>query len=343
MNIQIQTTTLAKQQELTINEFLASHPCNTIFQSPDFYNLYLSVKNYDAYYFLLYNDSEAIEGVLLAVTISEGNGLVSQMIKRCVIQGGPIVKDDNPVSLALLLKTLNKTLGKKTLIAQFRNYRFWDEKAIKVFSENGFDLHNHLNLIHKNTSPEETVRGMSSSRRRQIRKGLESGAIIKSATSIAEVKELYNLLYILYRERIRKPLPAWPFFEEFYNQLVLSGKGVILLVYFNNKVIGGIVSPVTPGKIMYELYICGLYKDYPHQFPNVLATWGALEWAAKNHIPTFDFMGLGKPEIPYGVRDFKLRFGGEQVNYGRFGRRNYHIMYKIAELGYNVLRGLRRV
>lgn len=342
MNIQIQTHSLSKQQELVINKFLASHPHNTIFQSPDFYNFYLSLKNYDPYYFLLYNDSEAIEGVLLAVTIYEGNGLVSQWIKRCVIQGGPIVKDDNSEFIALLLKSLNKTLGKKTLITQFRNYRLWDEKAIKVFSENGFDLHNHLNLITKYLTKEEILRGMSSSRLRQLKKGLESGAMIRPAANLEEVKDLYHILYSLYRNKVRKPLPKWPFFEQFYEQLVPAGKGIIMLVIFKEKIIGGIVSPVTPGKIMYELYICGLDKEYPQQHPSILATWAALEWATKNNIPAFDFLGLGKPEIPYGVRDFKLRFGGEQVNYGRFGRRNYHIMYKIAELGYKVMRGMRR-
>lgn len=33
---------------------------------------------------------------------------------------------------------------------------------------------------------------------------------------------------------------------------------------------------------------------------------------------TFDFMGAGKPNKPYGVREFKKRFGGELVEYGRY-------------------------
>ena len=182
---------------------------------------------------------------------------------------------------------------------------------------------------------------MSSSRRRQVRKGLDSGASIIQATSITEVKELYDILYTLYREKVRKPLPKWPFFESFYNQLVPAGKGNIFLVYSGKKIIGGIVAPITPGKTMYELYICGLDKEYPTQHPSTLATWAALEWADQNSIPAFDFMGLGKPEIPYGVRDFKLRFGGEQVNFGRYNRKNYKILYSIAEMGYTVLRKLK--
>lgn len=342
MIVTIQNQPLTDDQKTAINEFLKIHPNNTIFQAPDFFILYQSIKNYSPTYFLLY-ESEELKGLLLAVTICEGEGLLTRILKRCVIQGGPIVKDDNPEILDSLLIALNQTIGKKTLITQFRNYRVWNEKAISVFNKNGFELHDHLNLILKNPTKELMDGGMSYSRRRQVRKGLESGAIIKVVTSLTEVKQLYDILYTLYRDKVKKPLPKWPFFEQFYTQLVMSGKGVIMLVYFNNKVIGGIVSPITPGKTMYELYICGLDKDYPGQYPSVLATWAALDWAAKNNIPEFDFLGLGKPGIPYGVRDFKLRFGGEQVNYGRFGRRNYKLMYAIAEMGYNMMRRLRRV
>jgi len=49
-------------------------------------------------------------------------------------------------------------------------------------------------------------------------------------------------------------------------------------------------------------------------------------------------MGLGKPEEPYGVRDFKARFGGRWVNYGRFSRVNKRVGYAISELIYNLKR-----
>lgn len=343
MIVQTQNIILQKDQEDAISAFLSSQPGNTIFQSPDFYNFYLSVKNFTPYYLLLYDDKEHIAGVMLAVIISETKGLLSIMSSRCVVYGGPIVQNDNPEYLSKLLNSLNTSISRLTILTQFRNFRIWDENSIRVFKSNGFIFHDHLNLVIENRNSNTTLQEMSPSRRRQLRKGIQSGAVLKPATSIAEVKELYDILFNLYREKVRKPLPKWPFFDQFYNQLVLAGKGIILLVYYKEKIIGGIVSPVTPGKTMYELYICGLDKEYPQQYPSVLATWAALDWAAKNNIPHFDFLGLGKPEIPYGVRNFKLRFGGEQVNFGRFGRRNYNIMYFIAELGYNILRKFNRI
>jgi len=280
---------------------------------------------------------------MLAVIIREAKGPFSVMSSRCVVYGGPIVLNDNPDYLSKLLNSLNASISRLTVLTQFRNFRIWSDESISIFKNSGFIFHNHLNLVIENKDSESTLKGMSTSRRRHLKAGLQSGVTLKPATSIKEVKELYDILYVLYREKVRKPLPKWPFFDQFYNQIVQSGKGIIMLVYFNEKIIGGIVSPVTPGKTIYELYICGLDKEYPQQHPSILATWAALDWAAKNHIPEFDFLGLGKPEIPYGVRNFKLRFGGEQVNYGRFGRRNYNIMYFIAELGYNILRKFNRI
>jgi len=48
-------------------------------------------------------------------------------------------------------------------------------------------------------------------------------------------------------------------------------------------------------------------------------------------------MGAGKPDEDYGVREFKSKFGGELVNYGRFIRINNPFYYKLGELGLKIL------
>ncbi|MFO7998513.1 MAG: hypothetical protein R6U86_05955 [Bacteroidales bacterium] len=135
------------------------------------------------------------------------------------------------------------------------------------------------------------------------------------------------------------------------NQPTVKGRSpgappaTILLVTHENKVIGGIACPVTAGKAMYEWYVCGLDRQYKEKgiYPSVLVTWAAISHAAKNQIPCFDFMGMGNPEEPYGVRDFKARFGGNWVNHGRYARVNQKMMYSLAELGYNAWALLRRL
>ena len=118
---------------------------------------------------------------------------------------------------------------------------------------------------------------------------------------------------------------------------------MILLVKYEDRIIGGILSPVFTDKVIYEWYVCGLDQEFRHVYPSVLATWAAMDYALQNNIARFDFMGVGVPDRDYGVRDFKSKFGGELVNYGRFGRVNNKLLYAITEIGFNILALLRRI
>jgi hypothetical protein len=160
---------------------------------------------------------------------------------------------------------------------------------------------------------------------------------------ISQVRRFYDILYRLYKYKVKKPLPPWEFFERFYLFSKKGKLGVILLVEYQGEIIGGILSPVTPGKTIYEWYVCGMDQEHKAVHPSVLATWAAIEYAVDHQIPQFDFMGVGIPEREYGVRDFKKRFGGEMVNYGRFARINNRFLYAIAETGYNILTLFRRI
>ena len=119
--------------------------------------------------------------------------------------------------------------------------------------------------------------------------------------------------------------------------------GIIRLIKYEDKIIGGILAPVFEKKCIYEWYVCGLDQEYKEQFPSVLATWAGIDYAIQNNINSFDFMGVGKPDKEYGVRDFKARFGGELVSYGRLTRINNKFLYNIAEFGYNVLALFKKI
>ena len=69
-----------------------------------------------------------------------------------------------------------------------------------------------------------------------------------------------------------------------------------------------------------------------------MLTWGILEWGAKNGYSLYDFGGAGKPDEKYGVRDFKAKFGGELVNFGRNICVHSPRLLKISKLGYQLLR-----
>lgn len=341
MVIELITRDLQAGLDEEIDLFIETHPFRTVFQSPAFYSFYLKQAYFEPFYLLSRDAAGDISGVLLGVFITEGKGLLGRLSRRCVVYGGPLVKNDDLQVLKQLLGGLNKHATRRALFTQFRNFRGWDSAQQEVFTRFGFVLRNRLNLLVAIGPGQDFKRGFSEVRRRQLKKALHQGVVVREAESLRDIENLYVLLSKLYKEKVKKPIPKIEFFYQFFEWLVPQGKGVVLLVELSGELIGGIVAPITPGWSISELYVCGLDKEYPNAFPSVVATWAAMDYGQKRGLHLFDFMGLGVPEVPYGVRDFKLRFGGEQVNYGRFGRRNNRFLYGIAEFGYNIWRRVR--
>jgi lipid II:glycine glycyltransferase (peptidoglycan interpeptide bridge formation enzyme) len=183
---------------------------------------------------------------------------------------------------------------------------------------------------------------MSSSKIRQIKKGLAAGAQIVEAQEIGEVRQFYDLLHDLYKSKIKKPLPGWSFFKSFHDLSLKEYIGKYILVKRMGKVIGGIMCPLTKDRSLYEWYVAGDDRGNKEFYPSVLATWGAIEYAARNNFLAFDFMGAGKPDGDYGVREFKAKFGGRLVDFGRFEKVHKSNLYRIAKIGFWFWQKLKR-
>ena len=345
MNFEI----ITDPQQLLIlgwDEFINAHPEGTVFQSPVMYELFKETERMKPAVFGLVNkETGELKGILMGVIIRELKGLAGYLSSRTVIYGGPLIDPADPGReeiLRLLLESLINKVKHHSIFIQFRNFNN-QEDYTGIFKENGFYYRARLNLI-VNTSSLETIHSkMSSSRLRQVRKGIGLGARCIVPENVGQVRAFYDILFNLYRYKVKKPLPAWDFFEQFFN-LSKEGKlGIIRLVKYQDRIIGGILSPVTPGKTIYEWYVCGLDHEFKAVYPSVLATWAAIEYALKNKIPQFDFMGVGIPEREYGVREFKSRFGGEQVNYGRYARINNRFFFIISEVGYNFMTLMKKI
>jgi lipid II:glycine glycyltransferase (peptidoglycan interpeptide bridge formation enzyme) len=65
-------------------------------------------------------------------------------------------------------------------------------------------------------------------------------------------------------------------------------------------------------------------------------------WGHERGFTRFDFGGAGKPNVPYGVRDYKLKFGGELVNTGRMIRIHRPFNYAFATKAYRLLQVVKK-
>jgi serine/alanine adding enzyme len=82
----------------------------------------------------------------------------------------------------------------------------------------------------------------------------------------------------------------------------------------------------------------GSDRAFSRYIPNDLLVWHILEWGARNGYRVYDFGGAGAPDEDYGVRDFKAKFGGQLVNFGRSTHVHAPVRLRCSTVGYRFLR-----
>lgn len=328
--IEVYKNTLPAEVETELIEFELTYPAlNFAFQNFDYFRANAGTKYHTPYCFINRDGQGLLNGVMMAVVIDSYR--IGPFGKRCVIWGEPVFDEGPEVSniLSAILIRLVAELARKVMYIEFRNNESRLDYA-QVFLEQGFLLKSHSNLIIRRHALVNAFEGLSETKRRQIRRAKEQGVVAREARSMAEVHALYNILDDLYTQKVKKPLPHLSFFEQFFSP-VKHKLGVILVVMKGHELIGGAVLLTEANKGVYEWYVAGLDKRYKKMYPSVVATWSAIEFASENGYDFFDFMGGGQPGEYYGVRNFKMKFGPELVNHGRWFFSKYKGLIRVIK------------
>jgi serine/alanine adding enzyme len=323
------------------SDFVFSHPDGNIFQSPEMYDVYRNTKNYKPILVALLDDRDEVLGILLAVVQGEDGFVPRGLTARAVVWGGPLVRNNDPDVISTLLLNYDNIVKSEALYTEFRN--LWDVSPYYgSFEAQGYRVSAHLNfLVDLAKGKDALFSKLSSSKRRQVRRGLER-AEISIAANEDDIVEYYRILADYYSAVVKKPLPPLSFFTSFHRILSARKSGITFLVRSNGKIIGGIMCPISRScsrNVIYELYVAGS-REHDSIYPGVLATWAPIEWGAENGCDFFDFMGAGKPDVDYGVREFKSKFGGELVSYGRLRKIHRPILNGISQAGFRLWRVL---
>ncbi len=326
--------------------FVDQHPNGSVFQSPLMADLFDAVPEYNATGAAVRStESGAILGLIVGVVQREGRGVKGWLTARAVVWGGPLVTEGvhSDAVIDLLMRAVSRRSVSGAIFTEIRSSFSLDDYQTAL-QRHGFEFDAHLNFLVETIDRTVTTSAVGSSRRRQIRKSLKAGAEIGIATTLAEVEAFYRILTDHFRHTVKKPLPPWTFFREFFERRSTAdrpGLGQFFVVRYQGSIIAGIMCPISAGKAIHEWYIAGLDRQFTDVNPSVLATWAPIDHALDSNIPVFDFMGAGKPTQDYGVRDFKEKFGGELVAFGRYTRINSRFRYNLGRLGIRVLSMVR--
>lgn len=304
------------------------------FHSPQFFQQFSRRQGSEPFFCIVANENEYLG--IAAGNIYKQKGISGFFSRRAIIEGGLVIgPDEQDKTTGLLIKSMVKILENKTIYLEIRNYNDYS-KFKSIFHDHGFTYLPYLNFHVDCNDLESMKHRINKGKLRQIKSSLNSGAEIIDSPDEAQVKEFYDILRDLYRTRVKKPLPPWEFFKDFNN----STLGTYLLVSYQGRIVGGIMCPYD-NRAVYEWYVAGLDNRYDKIYPSVLATWAAMEFANRNNIPRFDFMGAGQTGKDYGVREFKSRFGGELLEYGRFRRVFSPLLFNFGILGLKLLNKIK--
>ncbi len=324
------------------SRLVASSATGTWFQTPEAYEFFASMpEQFKPFAFGLENDG-VLRAVCVGYVTEEKSAFKQFLTRRAIIIGGPCLADDcTDEEVEALMLAVRKQLQPQAIYVETRNfndYSRWKEAFVAA----GFEYVPHLNF-HVDTSSTEVVEAnLGKSRKRDIKTSFRDGAVIIEKPTIEQVREYYSILENLYKTKVKTPLFPLSFFETLYHH----PDGRFILVGLSNaegktEIIGGTVCVEQAGKCLYEWFACGRDGESKSIFPSSVATYAGIRYAAEHNMPRFDMMGAGKPDEAYGVRDFKAKFGGKEVEHGRFLCVTKPLLYNMGVIGVKLLKKLK--
>ena len=307
----------------------------SIFQQLPFYSFLKSIGFLEPFRYAVERDGTEV-GVIQGFIQKDGGVVKRFFSRRAIINGGPWLADDiSDVELETLLQKCVDSLKHKAIYIETRNFADYSHCRM-AFEKVGFAYQPHYDFYVDVSEPDAWQKRMESSRLRFVKSSLKQGVTILDAPTKNDVAGFYDLLKELYTQRIKKPLFPMSFFLKLQDASFCK----YILLEYKKKIIGGMLC-VFDKDTVYEWFVCGKDGCYPKVYPSTLATWAAIRFAADNGYKRFDMMGAGAPgDGGYGVREFKAKFGGELVEYGRYLHVCNNLLYGIGKLAVNIMKKL---
>lgn len=298
-------------------QFVAHHPDGNIFHTPDFADVVAGTRGWSSRTLAVVDVANGeIAALWPAVLTTVLGGLLRPLATRAVLFGGMLVAPARlgQDALASLLPAVTKRARGRFLFTELRHQTAvtgWQAPLEAA----GFRWEPHLNfLIDLRQSEDALWNGLSSSARRNVRTAQKKGVSAVTVSDQTGVETFYGLLRKVY-DLAGVHLTDISLFRRAFEVLGPRGQFQIVLALADGRAIGGRASLVYKDRLL-DWY-AGADRDYARLYPNDFLVWHLLQWGQTQGYQVFDFGGAGHPDKPYGVRDFKERFGGQLVNYGR--------------------------
>ena len=319
--------------------FVEQHPNGNIFHTPEMFQVFNRTKRHQPEIWAVIDKTQHPLAFMLPVKISLMNGLFHRWTTRVVVYGSVLSTpgSEGREALRMLLKAYRHAMLGNILFTELRNLSDLSDLQ-PVLNECGFSLEQHLNyLIDLNQSEETLIQNISKSGRQSVRSSQNKGTIIEEVTDRRQLEMAYQLLQKVYG-RVHVPLANFSLFEAAYDILAPREMFKGFMARIGDRYIGTCFILIHKGRII-DWY-AGSDRDFSSYCSGELLIWHILRWGKEHGFKEFDFGGAGKPDEEYGPRQFKAKFGGTLVDYGRNTCIHAPQRLMISKYGYQLLRNL---
>ena len=324
--------------EAVWREFVDQHPQGNIFQTPEMFQVFSRVKGYRPELRAAVGEDGRVQALLLPVKVSLQGGLLKRLTTRSIAYGSTLSTPDRDGKDALeaLLEDYSNKSGREALFTELRHLSDLSDYQT-IYANCGFRYQEQLNyLINLDCPPDEVFNKFGAKTRKHIRRELKKGQIVvEEIQSSSQVKTFYALIKKSYQEA-RVPIADISLFEAAFDVLYPKKMIKFSLARLGETYIASSV------ELIYKDVIYGWYGGVDRAFssstPTEILTWHILKWGSENGFRVYDFGGAGTPNEEYGVRDFKSKFGGELVSFGRNTRVHAPVLLRFSTMGYSVMR-----
>lgn len=280
------------------------------------------------------NNGEQI-GILTGIIQDESLGKFPLIGRRSIVRGVPVVEGNNPEIIRNLLSQYLNLVKGRAVLSQFRNT--YDMTFCKhIFEELGFSYEDHLNfLFDLSLGVDRLWNNLDKIAKKNITRAYKKGTTVELTTNLEEVLLAYDIVDGLYK-KLKLPLISKEIILKLF-EFATKSEGLQVFIAKNGGTIIGTRMVLLYNGYIYDYY-AGALEEYYNKYPNDLLPWEVIKWGAENEMRIFDFGGAGHPDKEYGVREYKRKFGGELVNFGRFEKIHKPLTYKIAKFGFELLK-----
>jgi len=314
--------------------YVQNHAHSNIFHSPEMFQVYARAKGHEPGLWAALNEKDRPTALFLPVKVSVMGGALKRLTSRSISYGS-VLCDPGPQgseSLAALLEAYKQDIKKTVLFTELRNVT--DTEPLQpVLQSSGFAYEEHINyLIDLDCTKKDLMERLGKRTRKHIRRALRKEEMtIEEATGEDQVKACYDLLEKTYR-RAGVFLADHSLFDAAFHVLYPKGMVRFLLVRVEGSYAASSVELLFKDTVYG--WFSGLDRAFQRYNPNEFLMWHILEWAIDKGYRCYDFGGAGDPDEEYGVRDFKAKFRGDLVSYGRNIYVHSPLRLRLSKLGY---------